>query len=128
MTSEDLTVMTFMATVPALTVLLFALAVIAVSRMTAATSRRSFVVAAGVFSFLMFCGVASVFWFWGVGFDYADTGRRTPAYVDRVMVISFWLAAGAYVGVLASGLTAHLALRRHRAEVPPGVQLAPRDR
>jgi hypothetical protein len=111
-TREDLAMITFMATVPALLMMLFVLAVLAVSRMTAASGQRSYVIAVGAFGGLMVVGLASIFWSWGIGFDYADTYRRPPAYVDRVKVSSFWVATGAYLGVLTTGLLAHRARRR----------------
>lgn len=116
MTREDLAVISLMATVPALVMLLFVLAIIAVSRVTAATGQRSYVIAAGACGFLMVCGLASAFWFWGIGFDYADTYRRAPAYVDQLKVSSFWVATGAFVGVLLTGLLAHFDHRRHTAD------------
>ena len=109
---QDLVTMALMGTVPTMLILLFVMALVAVGRMSRVHRRRGYAVSAGALGALMVAGLASAYWFWGVGFDYVDSYRTPPAYADRVMVTSFWAAVAAYLGVLATGVLAHRGHRR----------------
>jgi hypothetical protein len=59
-------------------------------------------------------GVAGVWWWWGVGFDEAETqGAATPA-TDAAMVTSFWVAVVGLAGLVLVALIAVLRRRQAR--------------
>jgi hypothetical protein len=112
-TREDVIVIVGTVLVPLLLMTLFIWSVVAVSRVP--RGRRAYTLATVAFSLLTVSGLATVFWFWGVGFDYADSLRTPPDYVDRFLLLGFWTAVGAYVAVLGTGVLAHRARRPNRA-------------
>jgi hypothetical protein len=112
-TREDLIVIVGAVLVPLLLMALFIWSAIAVSRVP--RGRRHYTFAMVAFSLLTVSGLAIVFWFWGVGFDYADSLRPPPDYVDRFMLLGLWTAGGAYVAVLGTGVLAHRARRPNSA-------------
>ena len=59
-------------------------------------------------------GVAGVWWWWGVGFDEAETqGAATPP-TDAAMVTSFWVAVVGLAGLAPMALVAVLQRRQAR--------------
>jgi hypothetical protein len=109
---EDLAVITVMTVVPVLLVISVLLAAIAIGRMPRQGRRAAYVITGATLVALMIAGLAGTFWFWGVGFDYADTYRQPPEYVEPVMLLSFSVAGAAYAGFLVTGLLAHRGSRR----------------
>ena len=113
MTWEDLADVAVVTVVPAVLLVLLSLSATAVARTPREVGRAGYAITATALAAVMLAAAASVVWWWGVGFDYADSERDTPAYVDPAMVTrSFWIGAGAYAGVLATGLLAHAVTRR----------------
>lgn len=66
-------------------------------------------------------GLVAAAWWWGVGFDEAETlGMATPS-TDAAMVASFWIAVGGLVGLVTAGVAAAVVGRR---TLGPARQLA----
>lgn len=103
---------TLMTVVPALLVVSVVLAAIVIGRMPRQGRQAAYAITGATLTALMITGMVGTFWFWGVGFDYADTFRQPPAYVDPAMLLSCSVAGAAYAGILVTGLLAHRGYRR----------------
>lgn len=112
MTWEDLADVAAVTVIPAVLLALLGLSATAIARTPREAGRGRYAISATALAAVMLAAAASVVWWWGVGFDYADSDRDTPAYVDPAMVASFWIGVGAYTEVLATGLLAHVVVRR----------------
>jgi hypothetical protein len=100
--------------------LLLAIALTLVIIAPAGRAKITTAAVAGVLTLVFIGAAASTWWWWGVGFDEAERlGVATPAR-DRSMVLSFLLAAAAYLGVLLTGLAAGVRLLRARGTVLRG--------
>jgi hypothetical protein len=110
-TREALAVMAAMTVVPTILIGLVILSALAVGRLQLRGGHAAYAVTGAALITVMVAGLVGAFWFWGVGFDYADALRQPPAYVDRAMLLSFWIAVAAYAGIITTGL---LAVRAHR--------------
>ena len=72
-------------------------------------------VVAAVCGLAILLGVAGVWWWWGVGFEEAETQGAATASTDAAMVTSFWVAV---VGLAGLALVALIAVLRRRQARP----------
>jgi hypothetical protein len=108
---------TLMTVVPALLVVSVVLALIAIGRMPRQGRQAAYAITGATLTALMIAGMVGTVWFWGVGFEYANTFRQPPPYADPAMLLSFSIAGAACAGILVTGLLAHRAYRRLTATV-----------
>lgn len=75
------------------------------------------------FMMLMLVGSAGVAWWWGKGFDEAETLGAATASTDTAMVARTWVAVAGLFGSLLSGPAAVMYERKRRWSRPRGVVL-----
>lgn len=60
-------------------------------------------------------GLARVWWWWGVGFDEAETLGMAKPSTDAAMVASLWIAMAGFAGLAVTGVLAAALGRRTRS-------------
>jgi hypothetical protein len=72
-------------------------------------------VVATAFGVAALAGLVGVCWWWGVGFDEAESfGVATPS-TDTAMVTSFWIAVVGLAGLVLTGVLAAVSRPRTRS-------------
>ena len=74
---------------------------------------RGFALASGLAAL---AGVAGAWWWWGVGFDEAESQGVASPSTDAAMVTSFWVAVSGLAGL---ALVAVVAVLRRRQKARP---------
>lgn len=88
------------------------LAIVAVVRLPAGRAKKLHVATAVACMIVLAGAVVSTGWWWGTGFDEAEAQGVASKATDRAMVVSFWVAMTASIGVALVGLNAALSRRR----------------
>lgn len=60
-------------------------------------------------------GLVGVSWWWGVGFDEAETLGTARSSTDAAMVASFWIAVTGLAGLAITAIVAAVLSRRTRS-------------
>lgn len=74
----------------------------------------SFWVALAVFGLTALGGLVGLWWWWGVGFEEAETLGMAKPSTDAAMVSSFWVAIAGIAGLAIVGVVGFLLSRRTR--------------
>jgi ABC-type Fe3+ transport system permease subunit len=72
-------------------------------------------VVTAAFGVAALAGPVGVWWWWGVGFDEAESFGVAKPSTDAAMVTSFWIAVAGLAGLALTGVLAAASRRRTRS-------------